>query len=177
MKRSILVTLVLCLLIVAAASLVEAEGDPFVITPYPPYTPPDTVYIVPAGQEVIIRAGWGACTRGLAHASIHASSISMEVTKDGEDWITVEPSSREYWNPVESSEIEGPNACVMHNSLSWWTEWFYSLGTLEAGTYEVHFVWAFSHQLVDGGDYDGDGHIDFVDSGVLQDVTTTIVVE
>ena len=160
MKRPVFLTLVCCLLIIAVVSSVQANGDPLVITPY--RDGPD--YYAAAGREVIIRAGWGACTRGLARASIHASTVSMAVVLDGAPWLIVEPPSHDYWNPPQSAPITGPNACVMQNDSSWWTEWLYSLGALEAGIYDVHFIWTFLHPLPDGGDYDGDGKIDIFSS-------------
>ena len=160
MKRPVFLTLLCCLLIIAIVSSVQAQGDPLVITPY--RGPAE--YHVAEGREVIIRAGWGACTRGLAEASRHASTVSMDIQYGGSPWLAVEPPSHDYWNPPQSSPAADPNACVMQTDLSWWTEWLYSLGALEAGTYDVHFVWTFLHPLPDGGDYDGDGKIDIFSS-------------
>jgi hypothetical protein len=174
MKRAVFITLLLCLLIVAVASLVQAESEPLVITPY--RSEPE-IY-TSAGREVIIRAGWGACTRGLAQASVHASTISMEIDYNGIPWVTVEPPSRNYWNQPESTDFTGLNACVMNTKFGWWTEWLYSLGMLEAGTYDVHFFWTFTHPIPDGGDYDGDGRPDiFSSENFLFDENITIFVE
>ena len=43
----------------------------------------------------------------------------------------------------------------MQTEFAWWTKCLFSLGALEAGTYDVRFIWTFSHPLPDGGDYDG----------------------
>lgn len=159
MKRLVFLTFLCCLLIVALVPLVQAQGDPLVITPYRdgPY------HEAAAGREVIIRAGWGACTRGLAEASRHASLVSMDVDLDGSPWLTVQPG-HEYWGSPAPSPADPVNDCVMRTESVWWTEMLYSLGELEAGTYDLHFVWTFSHPLPDGGDYDGDGGPDLFSS-------------
>ena len=151
MKRLATISLMLCILLVMAAPLAQADG-PVVITPY--QGGPE--YYADAGQEVIIRAGWGACTRGLTQAFTRAAVVSMEVNLDGEPYLAVDPPARAFWSRPERSD--GPTtACVMHTSGLWASEWLYSLGELDAGEYYLHFDWTLAHPVPDGGDYDGDG--------------------
>lgn len=161
MKRVIVITFLLGLILILATPLVWADEEPLIITPS--NTNDGPIYYAAVGQEIFIRAGWGACTRGLVEASRHTSSIALKILSEGVPLVTVEPPSREYWNKPVTYEPDpnGINACVMTPSKeAWRTEWFYSLGTLEPGEYEGHFLWTFPHPLPDGGDYDGDGHID-----------------
>ena len=172
MRRTLVVPLLLVLFFVAVVPVAQADGlEPLIITPY--RGGPE--FYAAAGQEVIIRAHWLACNRGLTEAFIHAASVSMEVTlPDGSRYLTVEPPSRGYWSSPAATETPVPSECIAGGANTLWgTEWLYSLGQLQPGDYELHFVWAFDHQLADGGDWDGDGRIDKV-SGVLQDRTITI---
>ena len=57
----------------------------------------------------------------------------------------------------------------------WFVEWIYPLGLLEPGTYDVHFLYYLDQQFPDGGDYDGDGHIDLIDFFLGRDITIYVV--
>lgn len=172
MKQAIVITFLLVLVLIVAVPLATADEEPLIITPYSEDGP---IYYAEAGREVIIRAGWGACTRGLAEAFRHAASVSMEIQLDGQPYLTVEPPSREYWTRPAPVDATFPSACVMRVEQGWQTEWFYSIGKLEAGEYKGHFLYTMTHQLPDGGDYDGDGKIDLF-SGVVKEVDFTIIV-
>ena len=174
MKRAVFLTFVLCLLIVATVSLVEADDDPKIISPYIG----GPVYEADVGQEVIIRIAWAVCNRGLAEAFTHAASISMDVDRDGSPWLTVEPPSRSFWSPLQTSPKPSGINCVMRTDVIWWTEWLYSLGALEVGSYDVHFSGTLAHPLPDGADHDGDGAPDvFSGESFNSDYYFTIVVE
>lgn len=171
MRNVVTISLLCCVLLVLAVPLVQAD-EPVVITPYVG----GPVFYAEAGQEVVIRAGWAACTRGLTEAFTHAAAVSMQVDYDGAPWLNVEPPSREYWSRPQPSG-NSTSACVMQTSNYWSTQWLYSLGTLEAGEYSLHFVYTISHPLPDGGDYDGDGRPDlFTPETFINEVDVTIVV-
>jgi hypothetical protein len=173
MKQAIVITFLLVLVLIVAVPLATADEEPLIITPYEG----GAEFTANEGQEVIIRAGWGACTRGLAEAFRHAALVSMEIHLQGQLYLTVEPPSREYWTRPAPLVGGDPSACVMRVEQGWQTEWFYSLGILEAGKYEGYFSYTMTHQLPDGGDYDGDGKIDLF-SGVVKEVELfTITVE
>ncbi|MCB0254918.1 MAG: hypothetical protein KDI55_14450 [Anaerolineae bacterium] len=151
MKRFAGIGLMLCILLVMVAPAAQAD-DPLVITPY--YGGPE--YWANTGQEVIIRAGWGACTPGLAQAFTHAALVSMEINLDGEHFLTVDQPAQEFWSRPELSD--GPiSACVMNTTSLWASEWRYSLGPLAAGVYSLHFDWTVAHPIPDGGDHDDNG--------------------
>lgn len=169
MKRIGIAMLLFALVLCVAIPLASADNDPVVITPY--IGGPD--YHVEAGTEVVIRAGWGACTRGLAEAFRHQALVSMEIQRDGAPFLVVEPPSREYWR--DPQPIDGNyDACVMNTRNGWTTQWLYSLGALDAGSYAVHFHWYLEHPMPDGGDHDGDGRVDLIDLNAEHDVTLIV---
>lgn len=170
MKRIGIAALLLTVLLCLVFPLASANEEPVVITPY--LDGPE--YHVAAGSDVMIRAGWGACTRGLAEAFRHSALVSMQVQQDGAPYLTVAPPARDYWS--DPQPIDGNYAtCVVQTRNGWFTEWLYSLGTLETGTYDLHFHWYLEHPLPDGSDHDGDGRIDVSVFSNASDIT--IIVE
>jgi hypothetical protein len=116
------------------------------------FAPPDT--------EVVLRTGWGACTRGLTQAYTQRSETLLTI--NGEPLVPDQAASTEYWGPIEPRYIGPENACVNGTDILYVAFWEYSLGVLEPGEYFVEFSWGLDQPFQDGGDYDGDGKPDMV---------------
>lgn len=160
MKRASLLASLLVLVLMFTVAVVQAD-EPVVIVPYRLASP---IVEVSTTDEVLIQAGWGACTRGLAGAFRNAASISLEESFADSTTVLVESPGREYWTEPIPLPVDPDYSdyCVMKTDTSWWTYWNYNMGTLEAGAHAMHFTWTVTHPLPDGGDSDGDGKIDLV---------------
>ena len=132
----------------------------------------DDVHVLP-GQEVMFHSGWAACAPGMVLAFENAATLNMydnDVPIDVETWD---------WSPIEKGLIDpsGQANCVVGDKVHLWSSTWYSPElTFETGTHVIHFYYYLSHQLVDGGDYNGDGKIDFYE-GVIIENTFRIVVQ
>ncbi len=134
---------------------------------------PDIVY-VQTGDNIILRTGWAACTYGLVRSFQNAANYKLML----DETVLVSPENdNAYFTPIEPADVT-THACIAApngQNLSK-TDWRYPLGQLEAGTYEIYaHVWL-DHRIIDGGDYDGDGHVDFME-GTLFERTITLIVE
>lgn len=133
---------------------------------------PDPVY-VDAGDDVVLRHGWGACTFGLV--KLYLSAVHTELTIDGE-LVSTADGKDIYWGAISNVPDADWSACIAGNQHTASTvDWRYPLGVLPPGEYVIHFYYWLERPIIDGGDYDGDGHMDWI-GGVLKDRTFTIVV-
>ncbi|MEA3336680.1 MAG: hypothetical protein U9R25_12270 [Chloroflexota bacterium] len=116
-------------------------------------------------------ARWGGCTKGLVRAfSKGAASIAMEVVGPGGSVAMLEPHSRQYWErpelldwpdlPADEAAQLAQEFCIPSSDVLWAVMWYYSLGTLDPGDYDLHFVYTVTHSMPDGADWDGDGKPD-----------------
>jgi hypothetical protein len=123
-------------------------------------------------DEIVLQAGWGACTQGLVKAFQQAAHI--DITINGEPLY---PAGDEalYWGATELMELEGCKAAPSGDQASV-AKWRYPLGSLEPGIYEVYVHYWLDHPIIDGGDWDGDGKMDKIE-GTLVENTITIVVK
>lgn len=130
----------------------------------------DTVY-VNASDNIVLYHGWAACTSGYIMLYLSAVQTELRINNvlvsraDGKD---------QYWGPI--SEIGGDwSICIGGNQKTARAiYWYYPLGMLEPGVHVVQFNYWLERPIIDGGDYDGDGRPDKIDS--LRDRTITIIV-
>jgi hypothetical protein len=166
MKKTLAVTLGFCLLLLLVALPSQANSNDLgYIIPYHHYG--ETI-VVEEGEEVIIAFRRGTCIKGLARAfSQNTASIFMEVTKDAQPYLTVGPHARKYWAmpeildwpdfPMEAASQYAQENCGPPKDYLWSVMWFYSLGELDPGVYEVYSEYSWTHPVHDGFDRDGDG--------------------
>ncbi len=167
--RKIIVAFIVLGLILATTLPAQAQ-DTVEITLH---ISPDIVY-ASTSDDIVLRSGWAACTYGLVKSFQHAASYMLML--DGTLLVSPENDNL-YFTPIEPADIP-THACITapHGENLSKTDWRYPLGQLEAGTYEIYIhVW-FEHRIIDGGDYDGDGHVDFME-GTLFERTITLIVE
>ena len=159
-----LFSLIVCLVLVLGSGVVpglaqEEDGGEFVISPTGIQPPDGSVDIyVPLGDSIIIRSGWGACTRGLAQAWTKQNKISLWV--NGEPVFSSPKEAQVFWGEPESFLLPDGSSCVNDVDSGWRVYWEYSLGELAEGTYIIHYEENVDHPFLDGGDYDGDGQPD-----------------
>jgi hypothetical protein len=134
---------------------------------------PDPVY-VDANDYIVLGHGWGACTRGFIQA--YLSAVHTEVTINGE-LVSAADGKDQHWGPItKAPDAYWVSSCIAGNqNTSSVVNWRYPLGTLTPGEHVVHFRYWFDHPILDGGDWDGDGHLDRW-GGTFLDRTFTIIV-
>jgi len=123
------------------------------------------VYILPASGEVTInstqtaiaRIDWIACSKGLTQDWIDQVVFKLELYQNGTLLQTVE-THQGYWNMYAVDPI---SSCL-HINEPQEADWqFDSLNFKKPGTYNLIFYRSWNAPLTDGGDWDGDGYIDF----------------
>lgn len=133
---------------------------------------PDTVY-VQAGDYIVLRTGWGACTRGLvrkyqnaAHYELMLDDVPLITPGEDDQYFTpIEPLPNPGWNCITAPH--GRNTSV--------TDWRYPLGTLGSGTYEIYFHQWVDRKVTDGADGDYDGRLDVYEGTIRERIITLIV--
>ena len=166
MRKLVVISVLLCLAFAPISATAFAQSsDSVEINPL--FVDEKTVS---TDQELILRAGWGACTRGLVRAYITAAHY--EWTLDGTP-ISLDEETAQYFGPIEA--VGPSDTCVAGNGTLWASLWRYSIGTLDPGTYEISVHQWLDHPVIDGGDYDGDGRMDrFGDQASEGTVTVTV---
>jgi len=161
-KFALLFALLLVLVIVSVAS---AESHPPICPPacdgeqvmiYPWRGDEVTIY---SDQFVTLGARWGACKSGLVKAFMRSAVLDWEVdaAKRRVEW----PESREEWSePWADSSASAIDLCVMNTDAIWLTYFDWPLGTLEPGDHTVYLRYGLRFSLIDGIDFDEDGHPD-----------------
>lgn len=165
MKKLIAISIALCMAITLTITVVAQTGEQVTINP--PFMDEITVF---TNDELVLVTGWGACTPGLVKAWINAADYQWYIDDDP---ILSAEVARDFWSPIES---RGPNEnCLIGNGDLWVSLWDYSIGSLPVGDYEISLLYGTDHKMIDGGDYDGDGHPDFL--GYWESSVTVHVVE
>ena len=169
MKHIALAVTVLCLVFAPLSGALAQET----VTIYPRLTH-GTVY-VNAGTDIVLHAGWAACTRGLIPQYLSAVNIDLGIN---DDQVFFDGNSP-YWTPA----IEIPGApylayCLAGDRQSaWGVYWDYPIGALDAGNYVISYRETFTHRVVDGADNDGDGFLDSWKGTFTENTFTIVVVE
>ena len=136
----------------------------------------DDTVTADAGDTIVLRHRWGACTYGLVKD--YLASVHTELSIDSGP-IYVADGKDQYWGPIVFTEAEDPTQqyCIAGSKRGGWIAfWDVSLGILEPGEHEVYFHHWMDHPVLDGGDYDQDGYLDPPDV-YTRERTITIVVE
>ena len=167
MKKLIVISLILCLAfaLTSATGFAQSEGGSVLINP----VFQDEV-TVSTDDELILHIGWGACTRGLVRAYITAAHYQWSL---GGDPILPHEETAQYFGPIH--RVGAVDGCLAGDGTLWRSYWDYSIGNLSPGTYEIRLLRWLAHPVIDGGDWDGDGRIDFFE-GEMGDDTITVYV-
>jgi hypothetical protein len=165
MKKLILTFVILMLMIAPSTSAFAQTSNQVLILPHV-----DDEVTVTTEDELILAIGWGACTPGLVKAWINAAYYQWYI--DNQPILSAEEALN-YWGPIEP---RGPNPyCLIGAGNLWAASWRYSIGSLPVGDYVVDLTYGTNHRMIDGGDFDGDGHLDFF--GYWEESVTVHVVE
>ena len=152
MKKLIVASLILVLMIAPSTSAFAQTGSQVLVFPHL-----DDEITVTTEDELILAIGWGACTPGLVKAWVNAAFYQWYI--DGSPILSAAEAPN-YWGPIEP---RGQNEyCLIGNGNLWASSWRYSIGSLPAGDYVISLIYGTNHKMIDGGDYDGDGHLDFL---------------
>ena len=167
-KKLFVISVLLCLALVPISATTFAQS-PESVEINPLFLDQVTVS---TDQELILRAGGGACTRGLVEAYITAAHYEWYL--DGVP-IFLGEGTAQYFEPIE---VIGPvDWCVAGNGTMWGSFWRYSIGPLAAGTYEISVLQWLDHPVIDGADWDGDGRLDRHGDTPWEGTVTVSVVE
>jgi hypothetical protein len=152
------------------------EGDEVYIIPWqiPQDENGNRVVTVREDQTVILGARWGACTRGLAQAWSRNANVHYQI--DGNPLLASTRDGRAYWTRPQAV-ARGETGCVNGSSIIRFVFWRYEYGTMAPGPHEVYIHYWIGHQLVDGGDWDGDGRVDHYPDWGLEVPFTIIVLD
>jgi len=164
MKKLIAISIVLSLAITLTTTVFAQTGGQVLINP--PHMDEITAF---TNDELVLATGWGACTRGLVKAYINASTYEWYLDNLP---ISIAGGQDNYWGPIEFSGSSP--TCLAGPGTAWVSHWRYSIGSLPAGTYVISLTTVTSHKIIDGGDYDGDGKLDFYEGG-SSEVTVHVV--
>lgn len=154
MKRHFtkLIIAIAILVILASASIASASnGAAVYITPYWDVQE----FHVSEGDFIYIRAGWAACSYGLAHAFTNKANIILETPQTV--FVSSRKEAKEYWaKPVPYASIKISD-CIPNTETLYRSWWDYPIGYLDAGEYDFHLVYWLDRPFPDGWDGDGDG--------------------
>jgi hypothetical protein len=173
MKKTIIIVIVLCiaLLFVYATAIAQSEDDYVVINP--PFS--DPVRTASTNQEIIVRTGWAACTKGLVRSYITAAHHDWYL--DDVPLFSSPDEMVEHWGPIVPWVSPNIEYCIAGNEKTASKVYIeYNLGTLEVGEYDLRAYHWLDHPVTDGYDADGDGRPD-LHKDFRYDVTIHIIVE
>jgi hypothetical protein len=168
MKRKVvLFMLVVLLLAVLLPVVVAQEQEEVVLSIWN-----DGMVTIEPEQVAVIRAGWGACNKGLVRAYMNASY--HEVLLDGESLLTSDQVD-DLWGQVQPSPVSY-EFCIQEPKPHF-AEWRYVLADLPPGEHELRSTITVTHPVHDGNDYDGDGKPDmFTPDNFYRETVNTIIV-
>lgn len=164
MKKLIAISIVLTLAITLTTNVFAQTGKQVLINPC--HMDEITAF---TNDELILAQRWGACTPGLIKAWINASTYEWYLNDIP---ISIAGDQDNYWSPIEFGG-SSPN-CLAGPGTGWNSYWRYSIGSLPEDTYKIRLTISSHHKMIDGGDYDGDGKLDF-GYGLSCDVTLHVV--
>jgi len=161
--KKLIVTVTILILTITPTLVSAQSGNQVFIYPY------IGEYTATTEDELILHIGWGACAPGLVKAWINTADYHWYI--DGRPVLSAN-EAQGYWGPIES---RGPNeSCLIGSGNLWVSLWDYSIGSLPVGDHVISLIYGTDHKMVDGGDYDGDGHFDFVGYWELESIVHVI---
>jgi hypothetical protein len=147
-SRTIAIVALLCAAAIPLALLgAAAEEDAIVIHPN---GSDGTEFWVRPSDEIVLRWGWGACTRGQVTAFVRA--LDSTYLLDGI------PLQAQWSSPSEDRSLSG--YCTGGKNKGWVAHWEYPLGNLPPGDHILHSMVVLKHPVTDGIDLNGDGRPD-----------------
>lgn len=170
MKKLIVASILVCLVITLVYSAALAQSENFYIKPYKGEN--QTIY---SDQPIILFARWGACHYGLIQDFLTATNMSWTLYK-GSEVIQSDTDTDQYWGPIEQITPGNAKCMGMTPETIPITYWNFPIGRLDAGEYTLHFTWWLDHPVTDLGDFDDDGRPDFYNGSLFVNVITSITV-
>jgi len=164
-KNKVLVILAVGCILLIPFTIALAKGEPAYIFPFG-----SREYTVSSKDDVVIRYGWSACSKGLVNDYIDATSRTFYF--DGMLISNAQIHDRSYWGMPYERESGTGSPCLWSVDKDWVAYWEYDLGKLRPGDHTLDLEHTYAFSIIDGGDYDGDGAVD-VFQGVSN--TTTII--
>lgn len=166
MRKATTLFMVLAIAILTVAP-VFALGEDVLIYPYriPIDENGERIVTVQADQNILLGAGWGACTYGLVLAWTKTANVLYTV--DDISLVTLK-ESRKLWYLEEITQPSSTEVyCVNNVKLNeegeytgMWAYWVYELGPLPPGDHLATLMYWNDKVPIDGGDYDEDGKPD-----------------
>lgn len=148
MKRAVVLTFVLAVLLLVAAVLTPSTQAqaPVIVYPYVD----GATYNANTSEPIILYWGWLATTPGLVRVYLNHSEETYLMTGPGVPPLDLDAAEAEvYWGPL----VSGPPSvlgleCPMPNL--WATFWEYDVGPLPQGVYTLVFTSTFNNPVNDG---------------------------
>ena len=148
-KNKGLIILVLIGVLLVPFATAFAKGEPIYISPF------GGEYTVSSKDEIVVRYGWAACSKGLVNDFIDSSTHSVFLNSI----LTTQTSQKNISNwSLPTSNISG-EGCLWDVTNGWSASWQYSLGKLDPGTYELVVHRTLDFAVIDGYDINGDGTV------------------
>lgn len=169
-KRKVLIIFVLACILLIPSTVALAKKQPVYFNPQLGI---DTY--VTSNDEVVIRASWYACSKGLVNDYI--DSVTLLFYVNGTELKNIRENNEHYWStPTEYSDGSG-SVCLWDVDKLWVAHWEYSLGKLEPGDYRVWTHQSHAFPVIDGVDFvEPFGELDVYDYVKIYDPVTIHVV-
>jgi len=168
--------LVVCSILLISATTQKTKGNIVYINAYALQGNTSEIE-VSKHDTVIIRKGWGACTRGLLLDYQDALTFQHYVlSKDGENVLTIYDVDGQWGEPYSTTD-DYINLCYWDVPQGWINFWTYDkLGNKlsKVGDYELMIEFATTVTVSDGYDGDQDGEIDVYEPYSMDGHTVTI---
>lgn len=151
-KNKVLVILALIFLLLIPSTAALAKNEPVYVSPF------GGDFTVTSRDQVVIRYGWVACSKGLVNDYI--DSVNHLFFLDGELIRKAQAQDKSYWSAPNEYELDDipSSICLWDVDKVWVAYWEYSLGRLEPGDYELALERTFAFPVIDGTGYNGELH-------------------
>jgi hypothetical protein len=133
----------------------------------------DDIVYVSGGEQAIISWGWGACSKGLTNDYREAVRQRYLLVKDGLRIQRITAGTRDWPRPAPA---DGPKElCIWPAPYLWRTEYTSPpLNLPSPGTYQLRVTIWLLVPVIDGGDWDQDGHADWFGTEPVERAITII---
>jgi hypothetical protein len=149
-KLNTLILLSVIVLLLVPSTVTLAGGETVYINPY------GGEYTISTKDEIVIRIGWGTCSKGLTID--YVDSVHNVFFLNGELIEKAQKKDKEFYKePIVFDDAPWASLCIWDVDRTWGVPWEYKLGKLDAGTYELVWERTYDFNVIDGYDLDGDG--------------------